>query len=292
MENLRRMMLLALLAGLLSPPAAAQCPSTSDTILEYADLGAQALQHVDEETLQRAIHDLMEALSCMEEPLTADAAVAYHQTMALWAFYNSNYDAIAPTFQAILTIDPLYRLPGAFQGYRFPEDLEAARSLPTTTLRPMWPPHGYLALVDSQPREELPGDRAAILQWVEQDAGAVHSTYYLYPGDPIPVPPALDQGSPPPPPKHAPDRRRRLAWAAGGAALSSGLLWTSALLLERSYFSAEALSPYTAAGALTEDSESWDTLSARRGLVNGLAAGGGVSGALALGVGVALVVSR
>jgi len=185
--------------GLLGLPAAAQCPSTSTAIVEQAELTTQALENTDEPTIENILAQIEETLSCLDEPISQDAAVAYHQIMAFQSFYVTEFQQIPLSLQAILQLDPDYQPPAAFLSLQFEDRMAEAMALQAAVFD-LEIPSGYGALVDSEPRVDFPANRPAILQWLAADAPqSVLATHYIQPNDSIPSPPPLRVINEPPP---------------------------------------------------------------------------------------------
>jgi formylglycine-generating enzyme required for sulfatase activity len=177
--------LLALAPGVLSSsPALAQCPSTSRELLAHTHATTVALESLDNTALYRATALAREALTCLSEPIRPDAAIAYHQAMALFAFVDTNSAASVSAFQAILWIDPEHRLPPAFlEQPALASAWAEARSRPGSGAAPMSLPQGVRAFIDGREQATIPTDRPAVLQLMDAEGEMIWSEWVAPGGD-------------------------------------------------------------------------------------------------------------
>jgi len=153
-------------------------------LLEHTQATTTALERFDNAAFYRATALAEETMACLREPITQDAAIAYHQMMALYAFIKTTPHAAVQAFQAILWLDPDHQLPAPF--LEQPELRAAwaeARSRPGSGATPMALPPNLSAVIDGRPQAAIPSDRPSLLQLVGSSGEVLWSDWVVPGGD-------------------------------------------------------------------------------------------------------------
>jgi hypothetical protein len=257
------------LALLLVAASEAACPepSTVQALQSRLAEAEAAYARVDLPGFEAAVEQSRAAVACLGEVAPPSTAAALHRLEGLSAFVASDAPRAEAAFGAARRIDPSYRFPPEL----VPEGNPALASYSAfdtakITFQPI-PSSGAGTLrVDGRPTRDRPVEVPALVQWVEP-AGAVGTSAYLWPGDPLPAGTVATTKS---------GRRKTLAIVAASSLLATGALYGANVAVHEKY-----LNPATPV-------ERTDGL---RSLNNGLVVASSVGLAVTVGAGVGAVVA-
>lgn len=183
---------LAWLALAWSQEAEVGCPpDAAALVVASAEQVADAWYALDEAGFAAA-RERMDDVSCVQEALTVDQAVALHRAHAIEAFVDGDMDAARRSFAALRTLAPSWTPPADQVPPDHPlwklwaSSLDADRA-PRTVEITVLPEHGWSvdgarfdpgATVDDAPYT-LPLDRAFVLQIFDDDTHASYTGYHL-----------------------------------------------------------------------------------------------------------------
>lgn len=271
------MFALTLLLWALRPAQAADCPEPQhlDDFEASARAGERAFAGMDLPGLSRARLAALEALPCLVDRVNPPVAADFHRMMAMAAFTQGDEQQVRAEFHAARRLDPGYAIPAQVAPAGHPltvlYDSAVDDPLLSRALEPVIPPLGGSAAVDGAESGLRAVGLSAIVQTFDAQ-GALQQTIFLMPGDPTPAFGPL--------PLEAAQRRRRrisLGIGAGAAAVAGVGLYAGGLITERQFNDLRAP---------VDDPE----LRALRVRNNALLTGAAGAGALAMGLGGALVI--
>lgn len=274
----RRVLIAVLLLGVGAPRAALAeeaCAATSAQLQDDADQAWSDYGSLDEDGFRAATDQMRAHMACLVEPITRDLAASVHRLVGLRAATDDQKDLAALAFAAARSIEPRWRFPESLFPKGHPlRALYEAFPLDLATWAALGPSSAVVRL-DGRTADSRPTAWPTIVQVFSAD-GAVLSSAYLWPEDPmIPLPPPV-AGLPPltqlEPPR-APDRSGPRWVLLGVAAASAG---ASAILYASADATADDLRDRGVSPAHSE------TMRAR---ANGLVLGSAGAGVVAVGVG-------
>lgn len=197
------------------------CPAEPVTLSTIEDLTAQATRAFSDQDLvglRQGRTDSLEALPCLHEPFSPDAAANLHRLLALGAFTEGDRARTLAELQAARALQPdVQHLEGlVLEGHPLTRIYVAASTEAEAGER-IQPPAGGVVLVDGLADGLRPVGAAAVVQLMP-DGSAISQTLILLPGEPAPLWP--DPIAPP-----STRRPILLLAATGTTALSAGVLY-------------------------------------------------------------------
>lgn len=211
-----------LLWALLSPSLAnAACPATPDQVATTARRTSEAFAAMDPDGLATARTALVEELTCLTAPPSAEQAAAIYEAMALSAFLAKDTAATVTWLHSMHEADPSRTLSGDVApagGLLYKRDVEA-RALPPSMRQAHPLADGWTLVADGRADLDPPMTRKAVLVIVDPGR-AVAWSGLASAGE---IPQGVGARAEPSSKKHRP--AVPLFIAAGGSALVSGGLW-------------------------------------------------------------------
>jgi len=272
--------------------ALGDCPTSGELTRRLV-----AIQQVPSERFAGQYTSAMEALACLEGPVTPALAVEVHRATALSAYLARDLPAVLRAWRSVVAVDPQAAPPQDIpDGHPLRELYDEAVALPPGGSTRLPSVEGAVASIDGELAALRPDGRPVVLQWMTTE-GTPLWTGYVRAFDDTPLPavrpaPLAEPPAAAPIPvatSPTPSRRARPWWigTAVAAGASTGL-WTAALLLRRGLLSED--DPVAEYG---DPASAREALGDRQATINllGYAAQGTTGLALGLG-GVALVVRR
>lgn len=223
---LRTHLIAALFAFALPSVAHAACePLSGERFGLLIDDAEAAWTRLDTAAFTAGADALAESFPCLSEPTERAVVARYHRLQGLRAFIVRDSARAQAAFAATRSIEPAAGLPTAFapEGHPLQADFHA---IPLDTLTTeQAPPAGNGTLsFDAKVGRDRPKMAPTVFQWRDAE-GAVRSTAYVWPDEPLP-----------PYPVRAPHsvRRSLLVGAVAGGVAAAGLAVTS-ILAEGAY---------------------------------------------------------
>jgi hypothetical protein len=222
------MLVLASLGVALAAPCAT--PTSVPALRDAIDRANGAYASLDLPGFETAVESARSTLVCLDAVVPPSLAAGLHRTEGLAAFIASDPVRASAAFGAARRLEPTWRFPAD----AIPEGnpvLDAYGALDVAALGFVEvdpPPSGTLR-IDGQPTRRRPTDVPIVYQWLDRD-GAVATTAYLWPEDPLPaadVPLGSAAATHP--------RRGAMLIVSGATALASGALYGSAALTHRTW---------------------------------------------------------
>ncbi len=251
--------------------AAAECPEpTSRLDLERALARLdKAFAEIDTESLRQAQAQVDAVIPCLQEELDPSLSASLHRGRALFELDANNRAAAEQAFSAARAIEPSHQLRAdiatdtVLQVY-LARDPANGRTAPLPLAA-----QGRVEL-DGSPADKRPLERPVVFQHID-DKGAIQTTAYLLPGEPLPTYLAKDSE------KRAKIRRALLISGASGLGTSAVCLGSAALIRSGPFATLEA---QTADGPSLQETQRAERLTS---LNHTLAGGGSAIGLLSLG---------
>lgn len=199
----------------------------------------EAFSDLDAERFEVASERMQAQLPCARESLSPSLAAAFHRAEGLsWVMARDGARAEL-AFAAARAIDPGFRYPDDFVPPGSPVyENYFALGVATWTAEPVPPPAWGKLYTDGLPAVERPRSWPTIFQHVA-DNGTVRDTWYLWPDDPLPRYPMLEDRS----------RRRRRVLAVAGGLVAAGLGLFGGAVATRSVYD-DPTTPYQDLDAL------------------------------------------
>lgn len=204
------------------------CPTlaTPVQVEALADEALRAWAVMDVATFEDASDEVVLLLPCLGRVVDPPLAARLHAVAALRRYRSGGVDAAFPSALAATVLEPRGELLADLldEGHALRERVAEAASERDATERAPAPARGVALWFDGTAGRERPTERATLLQ-LGPEAGAITTTRYLMPGDPLPA--YLTQ----------PRVRTALAIAAGVLAAAAGATYGGAWA-ERARFDA------------------------------------------------------
>ena len=257
--------------------AFAECPGLVSTyqLNSTLDTAHYAYLTMDPDGFQASMEQAYGAIPCLSETLSDTLVASFYLQVALDHFLVGDESGVVQAFRSLLDIEPSYQLPDnlAPPRHALRTLFSQARMAPPSPTTPLPAPNrGWLA-VDGEASSVAPTDRPYLLQ-VVNSAGTPTLSAYLRPGDPLPEYPVDALAVPGDSGRSARSWNVPLLVAAAGSALASGTLYA---LASRS------------SATFEDPATKCEDLDGLRSQTNLLVTSSAVTGAVALGVGVAAV---
>lgn len=230
------------LLALVLPTVRAECPASPEALKGYLDDAMQAYVDLDPDAFAVARDAGREALECVDQPLDASLAGAYHRMEGLSGLVSRDDRRTLNSFRASVAVEPAWEMPEdvAPPGHPLSMAYEAARMAAPSARVSVSVPRCSVLYVDGVQTTARPRDRPAILQIVnDEDAAVLWTSYIAPPAEPpswgsIPAIATMDCDEPVA--LEEPDRSyRALLIGSGVTALTSGVLATGALVNRARY---------------------------------------------------------
>ncbi|MFT5683468.1 MAG: hypothetical protein ACI8RZ_004400 [Myxococcota bacterium] len=179
----------------------------------------QAFTAQDLSGLHQGRDDSLAAIPCLGEPITPDAAAAFHRMLALGAFTEGDRERSQAELQAARALQPAVNhldglvLPGHPLTRLYDETLTSPP--PGVSIEAA---RGSDLLIDGRDVRHLPTGAAAVVQYLHDDA--VSQTLLFQPGDPLPVPSAAPTVA-----RSATSHRPLLLAATGTTAIAAAVVY-------------------------------------------------------------------
>ncbi len=227
-----RFRLVAAVLALLWAPAVARaaCAEKVDAARLHLllDDTEAAWVRLDTPGFEAAARRLADEVPCLAEPADRALVARYHRVQGLRAFVVRDTVRARSAFAASRRLEPAALLPSTYAPPAHPlQDAYAALPVEAVTTRPSPPPVDGSLWFDASRTEQRPANVPTLFQW-RDEAGAVRTTAYVWPTDPLPEyptrGPARAGGS---------ARGPLLVGAAIGGALAIGAGVTTALAADR-----------------------------------------------------------
>jgi hypothetical protein len=280
------------LVSALAPGRVAAKDCTIDGLHRALDGAFSAYAMADLGRFEDSRDDAREALGCLEERLGPQLASSVYQLEALDSYLPPrNLERAVQSFHAAREASPGYSLPAALapEGNLLRTQWELAGER-TSAIAPLPPPEGFTLYVDGYMAASRPINRPVILQLVQDADGAVVWTGYLSSGAPDPSWEGVGVGSASSGLTIDDGGSHRatlpLALGAAGTAALSGGLFALALSSRTSLYQDRG---YPGGDPLPASVES--EVEATRRTINGIGYAAQATGAVALGLGGAAVLS-
>ncbi len=285
---------IAILASATALAGDCEEPSSLLDFQYAATQGELAFAGMDIDGLVLARDQAAAHLLCVSEPVTAEVAAAFHRLIAMVAFTEQDRDSALAEFHAARRLMPGYQIPEdvAPPGHPLIQLYDESITAAQGDLQPVNPPVNGWVTVDGVRGAPVPSGISTIVQAFESDQTLVETVWHR-PGQ------ALPSWGPDPAIATTAGVGRALSFGGAGASLvASGALAFSGWRSHCRFW-------YTDAGFVGDGEENCDFFQGRiteplspdgtalddqRKLTNGLLAGAGVAGAVAIGLGVVAVV--
>jgi hypothetical protein len=268
-------MMLPVLLALHSPVAtAADCdgPAELATFSAATRDGERAFAEMDLPGLTTAREAALAVVPCLQAPIPVGVAADFHRLMALSAFTRGDEAQVLAEFHAARRLVPGYEVPEdvAPPGHPLMDLYAASRDADEGELQAAVPPEGGHVVVDGVRGALRPQGSSSLVQAFEPE-DAWLETRFVDAGDPTPAWGPL-------PEELAADRRRHTLFGSltGASALTAAGLYTFALIARSDFDNPD-----------TPDRQ----LEPLRVRTNTLSVGAAATGAVAVGLGTALIVT-
>lgn len=182
--------LLLPLAGLLLPATAlaADCPKPTTTadLVANLDRAQDRYGDLDVDGFRTSMIEARLTVPCLREELSRHLAAELHRSEGLLAFLDRNPSHSTIAFAAARSLEPNYRFPESVvpAGNPVLADYDAIDPDSGGIERVAEPMSGRLAF-DGKASVERPKAFPTVVQLIDE-SGAIKSTAYLWPGDPLP----------------------------------------------------------------------------------------------------------
>lgn len=165
----------------------ADCPKTYTTpdLLEAADSADAHFVRLDAEGFSASRAALEQRLACTTDTLDGSTMGRIHRVEALGAFIDGKPERVPQALAGLISADPGHQLPADLVplGHPVRAALAPASALLRDDIGVPMPrlPSGWIE-VDVAPKPAAPGNRAAVLQQID-DQGAVVASHYRWPDE-------------------------------------------------------------------------------------------------------------
>lgn len=153
-------------------PARAACssPTTPDEVARHLSSADVAFAELDADAFTGALGQARSAIPCLDRPLTAGQAAAWHRAEAFQAFLERDHATVVQHFRAMLAASPGYRLSEdiAPEGHPLRIDFEIAQGLPAEPTRELPAPREGVLRVDGRLSTQAPRTLPYLLQQVDE----------------------------------------------------------------------------------------------------------------------------